>query len=211
MDFIGHLLRLDKNKIHDFKILRPTCWNSLLLLLCFNVVGLKTQCYSHFRFNYFNLRNSIFGTTKKQNKKTSMLIFLQTQHFNKFFDWSYWKAHFQLWLPSVRFYCICIIDFQLENAITQNKTNKVLKHIDVPKQAMFPSRPMYFRSHLAASVSRGSLSLMSSMANTAFWRYSALSSKLILASKQTTVGWGWGGEGGEASGKRKQANLQGRR
>lgn len=56
----------------------------------------------------------------------------------------------------------------------------------IPKQAMFPSRPMYLRSHLAASISVGSLSVMSSMAKTAFWRNSALSSKLILASKQTT-------------------------
>lgn len=52
---------------------------------------------------------------------------------------------------------------------------------------MFPSSPMYLRSYLAASVSKGSLSAVSSMANTAFCLNSALSSKLILASKQTTV------------------------
>ena len=57
-----------------------------------------------------------------------------------------------------------------------------------PKQAMFPSSPMYLRSHLASSVSVGSLSDMSSIAKTAFWRNSALSSKLILASKHTTGG-----------------------
>ena len=67
---------------------------------------------------------------------------------------------------------------------------RVRLHVTVPKQAMFPSSPMYFRSHLAASDSVGSLSDMSSMANTAFWRNSALSSKLILASKQTTSGGG---------------------
>lgn len=74
----------------------------------------------------------------------------------------------------------------------KNNTEHLFEFAFVPKQAMFPSRPMYFRSHLAASVSRGSLSLMSSMANTVFWRNSALSSKLILASKQTTVGSGVG-------------------
>lgn len=52
---------------------------------------------------------------------------------------------------------------------------------------MFPSSPMYLRSYLAASVSVGSLSAVSSMANTAFCLNSALSSKLILASKQTTA------------------------
>lgn len=61
-----------------------------------------------------------------------------------------------------------------------NKTNS-------PKQAMLPSRPMYLRSYLAASVSVGSLSAVLSMAKTSFCRNSALSSKLILASKHTTT------------------------
>lgn len=84
------------------------------------------------------------------------------------------------------------VEANKETKTTQNNTKHLFEFVFVPKQAMFPSRPMYFRSHLAASVSRGSLSLMSSMANTVFWRNSALSSKLILASKQTTVGSGVG-------------------
>lgn len=45
---------------------------------------------------------------------------------------------------------------------------------------------MYFKSCLAASFSMGSFSDPSSIANMSFCRNSALSSKFILASKQTT-------------------------
>lgn len=56
----------------------------------------------------------------------------------------------------------------------------------LPKQAIFPSSPIYFKSYLAASFSIGSFSDLSSMANISFCLNSALSSKFILASKQTT-------------------------
>lgn len=59
-------------------------------------------------------------------------------------------------------------------------------YLFLPKQAIFPSSPIYFKSYLAASFSIGSFSDLSSMANISFCLNSALSSKFILASKQTT-------------------------
>ena len=57
----------------------------------------------------------------------------------------------------------------------------------LPMHAIFPSRAIYWRLCLAASVSRGSVSVSSSIENTSSCRNLALSSKFILASKQTTL------------------------
>lgn len=50
----------------------------------------------------------------------------------------------------------------------ENKSVLLQVSVYIPKQAMFPSSPIYLRSHLAACISVGSLSVMSSMAKTAF-------------------------------------------
>ena len=87
--------------------------------------------------------------------------------------------------------CVCMGVYESDRARERGRewraAGKKINKKNSPKQAMFPSNPMYLRSHLAASVSVGSLSDMSSMAKTAFCLNSALSSKFILASKHTTI------------------------
>lgn len=93
-----------------------------------------------------------------------------------------------LWLSfnSVRVFPLSMHLKRRVKALWQSEHVLLQDPVSIPKQAMFPSSPIYLRSHLAACISVGSLSVMSSMAKTLFWRNSALSSKLILASKQTT-------------------------
>src|ERR1041385_3376219 len=54
-------------------------------------------------------------------------------------------------------------------------------------QPMLPSSEMYDRSHFLASVSAASSSLGSRHSSSSAWRYTALSSKLILASSASTL------------------------